>query len=159
MKENMLDVLFYLFDNYPEIDDAIAFQKDQLEHYLQSVGFQLHEITRAFRWLDKLAHDGDYPEKTQNADTYRIFAPEETRWINTECQGHLYFLEQAEILDMSTREQVIDQIISLEDPNFDLDKLKWVILMVMINRPEGENQDFLWIDTVATAGQVDEFYH
>lgn len=159
MKENMLDVLFYLFDNYPEVDDSISYHKDRLQSYLQDAGFQSNEITRAFKWLDKLAHEGEYPEGTQKKYSYRIFSPEEKQWINTECQGHIYFLEQAEILDISTREQVIDQIISLEDAEFDLDKLKWVILMVMINRPEGENQDFLWIDSVTTAGQADEFYH
>lgn len=159
MKENTLDLLFYLFDNYPEVDGSLAHGKEVLQGYLQKAGFQSHEISRAFNWLDKLAHEGEYPENTQNSQAYRIFSPEEKQWINTECQGHIYFLEQAQILDISTREQVIEQIISLGDENFDLDKLKWVVLMVMINRPEGENKDFQWIDSVATAGQGDEWYH
>lgn len=159
MKENTLDLLFYLFDNYPEVDNASSHHKERLQGYLQAAGFQSHEISRAFNWLDKLAHEGDHPKNTQHPHTYRVFSEKEKQWINSECQGHLYFLEEAQILDASTREQVIDQVVSLEDPDFDLDKLKWVVLMVMINRPEGENKDFLWIDSVATAERGNQWYH
>ena len=158
MKENMLDVLFYLFDNYPEVDDSSAQHKEVLQGHLKAAGFQAHEINRAFDWLEKLADEGEFPETMEKPLSYRVFSPEEKRWINTECQGHIYFLEQAEILDIQTREQVINQIITLEDESFDLDKLKWVVLMVMINR-KGENKDFLWIDSVTNAGQGGELYH
>lgn len=159
MKENMLDVIFYLFDNYPDIDDSSSHQKKVLQNHLQAAGFQSHEINRAFDWLEKLADEGEFPQNMEKNLSYRVFSPEEKRWINTECQGHLYFLEQAEILDLQTREQVINQIITLEDENFDLDKLKWVVLMVMINQKSEENRDFLWIDSVTTAGQNGELYH
>lgn len=159
MKENTLDLLFYLFDNYPEVDDSSNHRKEILQGYLKEAGFQSHEINRAFSWLDKLGHEGEFPESTQSNHSYRIFSEEEKQWINSECQGHIYFLEQAEILDISTREQVIEQIVTLEDVNFNLSKLKWVVLMVMVNRPEGENKDFLWIDSVTNAGQGNEYYH
>lgn len=154
----MLDVLFYLFDNYPDVDDSSAQHKRVLQGHLKAAGFQSHEIDQAFDWLEKLADEGEFSEKMEKPFSYRVFSSEEKRWINTECQGHIYFLEQAEILDIQTREQVINQIITLEDENFDLDKLKWVVLMVMINR-KGENKDFLWIDSVTNAGQGGELYH
>ena len=158
MKENMLDVLFYLFENYPETEGSAENNKEKLQGYLQNAGFLSHEIQRAFVWLEKLADDVDLPEKVGKAHSYRIFSTEEKQWINTECQGHIYFLQQAEILNSRTREQVISQIITLEDHDFDLDKLKWVVLMVLINRPD-EDRDFIWIDSITTASHDTNWYH
>ena len=158
MKENMLDVLFYLFENYPEAEGSSENNKEKLQGYLQNAGFLSHEIQRAFVWLEKLADESDLPESMGNLDTYRIFSTVEKQWINAECQGHIYFLEQAEILNIYTREQVINQIVTLEDPEFDLDKLKWVVLMVLINRPD-EDREFLWIDSITTATQDTHLYH
>lgn len=155
----MLDVLFYLFENYPEVEETTAHQKEVLEDHLRDAGFLAHEIDRAFDWLEKLGDEGEFPAKTERPHSFRVFSDEEKRWINSECQGHIYFLEQAEILDISTREQVINQIVTLEDPNFDLDKLKWVVLMVMINRSDEDGKDFLWIDSVTMAGNNDQAYH
>lgn len=158
MKENMLDVLFYLFENYPETEGASENNKEKLQGYLQSAGFLSDEIQRAFVWLEKLADEGDLPETVENAHTYRIFSPEEKQWINAECQGHIYFLQQAEILNSRTREQVISQILSLEDQDFDLDKLKWVVLMVLINRPD-EEREFVWIDSITSATHDTKWSH
>ena len=158
MKENMLDVLFYLFENYPETEGSSENNKEKLQGYLQNAGFLSDEIQRAFVWLEKLADDVDLPETVDNSHTYRVFSSEEKQWINTECQGHIYFLQQAEILNSRTREQVINQIITLEDYDFDLDKLKWVVLMVLINRPD-EEREFVWIDSITTATHDTQLSH
>jgi Smg protein len=158
MKENMLDVLFYLFENYPETEGSSKNNKEKLQGYLKNAGFLSHEIQRAFVWLEKLADDIDLPETVGNLHTYRIFSTEEKQWINAECQGHLYFLLHAKILNNRTFEQVLSQIISLEDHDFDLDKLKWVVLMVLINRPD-EDREFIWIDSITTANHDASGYH
>jgi Smg protein len=159
MKENMLDVLFYLFENYPETNGSSENNKEKLQGYLQNAGFLSDEIQRAFVWLEKLTDDEGLSEDMVNLNTYRIFSTAEKQWINADCQGHIYFLQQAEILNTRTREQVINQIIALEDHDFDLDKLKWVVLMVLINRPD-EEREFVWIDSVTTAmDQNSDWYH
>ena len=59
MKENVLDVLMFLFENYlyDEPDDAP--DRDSLEENLHQAGFTNGEIEKAFNWLDDLA-DRDY---------------------------------------------------------------------------------------------------
>ena len=47
MKENTLDVLFYLFDNYPEMGDNLPEDRASMHGYLQDAGFLNSEITRA----------------------------------------------------------------------------------------------------------------
>jgi len=139
MKENTLEVLFYLFDNYPEIDDSAAEDRESMDAYLQGAGFLPNEIDRAFNWLESLGNTGPALLETVCPDSIRIFSPIEQRWLNTECQSHLLLLEQAGVLNAETREQVIDRVLELEDDDFDLAHLKWVVLMVLVNRPEGDN--------------------
>ena len=57
-KENTLDVLFYLFENYSEVDDVTQ-NKAALQHYLQDAGFPNNDISKAFDWLESLADETD----------------------------------------------------------------------------------------------------
>ena len=54
MKENMLDVLMYLFENY--MDEGPEFSPDQetLATELYQAGFPRGEINKAFSWLEDL---------------------------------------------------------------------------------------------------------
>ena len=54
MRENILDVLMYLFENY--MNDEIEFDTDEesLRVELQEAGFHQAEITKAFKWLEGL---------------------------------------------------------------------------------------------------------
>ena len=42
------------------------------------------------------------------------------------------------MLDVATREMVIDRIMELEEPHICLEDLKWVVLMVLFNVPGKE---------------------
>ncbi|HHC73549.1 MAG TPA: DUF494 domain-containing protein [Thiothrix sp.] len=171
MKENMLDVLFYLFENYS--DQNPSEDRKGLQNYLLNAGFHHQDIERALAWLERLAETATTVAPATALHPLRLYALEEQKWINQECQGHLFFLEQAGILNATIREQVIDQVIALEDAEFDLDKLKWVILMIMLNRQENQQDhqenaydntlteaqmDFLWLDSVTT-DRAREHYH
>ncbi|PID49220.1 MAG: hypothetical protein CR991_07500 [Proteobacteria bacterium] len=151
MKENTLEVLFYLFDNYPEIDESTGEDRASMDTYLQGAGFLPNEIDRAFNWLESLGNTETTLLKPSCPDSCRIFAPLEQRWLNTECQNHLLLLEQAGILDAEAREQVIDRVLELEDDDFDLARLKWVVLMVLVNRPEGDHNIF-WAEELNMHG-------
>lgn len=157
MKENTLDVLFYLFDNYPEIDDSSPDGRESLDQYLQGAGFLPHEISRAFNWLESLGDEASTLHTPTNTCTIRIFSGNEQRWMDTECQGYLLFLEQAGVLNMEAREQVIDRVLELEDDEFNLDRLKWVILMVLLNRPDEDNS-FFWTEGLTLDG-TQPVYH
>ena len=65
---------------------------------------------------------------------------------DVECRGFLMFLEQQGILDAIQRELVLDRAMALDQDEFDLDDLKWVVLMVLFNQP-GQEAAFAWMET------------
>ena len=62
MKENVLDVLMYLFENYfyDEPDDEP--DRESMEENLHLAGFSNAEIDKAFDWLDGLAEQRYQPD-------------------------------------------------------------------------------------------------
>ncbi len=153
MKENTLDVLFYLFDNYPEMGDNLPEDRASMHGYLQDAGFLNSEITRAFDWLESLGDEAARVEMPAHSASLRLFSPEEQRWLDSECQGYLVFLEQAGVLSPEAREQILDRVLELQDADFNLDRLKWVVLMVLINRPE-EGNSFFWAEGLSVCGDT-----
>ena len=147
MKENILDVLMYLFENY--MNDEIEFDTDEetLRVELQEAGFQQLEITKAFAWLEGLASLQDNPEKytPTNTSALRVYTTEECDKLDLDSRGFIMFLEQTGVLDHNTREMVIDRVMALESEDIDLDQLKWVVLMVLFNQP-GREAAFAWME-------------
>lgn len=153
MKENTLDLLFYLFDNYPDMGDNLPEDRASMHGYLQDAGFLNSEITRAFDWLESLGDEAAYVDHTYSATSMRLFAQEEQRWLDSECQGYLVFLEQAGVISPEAREQILVRVLELQDEDFNLDRLKWVVLMVLINRPE-EGNSFFWAEGMDMYGRT-----
>lgn len=148
MKENMLDVLMYLFENYYMDDDSeLDADRESLQVELLEAGFPPAEIVKAFDWLDSLAQyrDTEIPE-VQTAQSIRIFTDSECSRLDVECRGFLLFLEQVGILTPASRELVVDRVMALDTENeVDIDQLKWVILMVLFNQP-GEEAAYAWME-------------
>lgn len=137
MKENVLDVLIYMFENYMLDDDAEAYAPDQetIVHELSQAGFEHGTIDRAFDWLENLAQLCERSPATPPArqDALRHYTPREAERIGLEAQGLLLNLEQCGVLDPVSREMIIDRLLALDVDSIDLDNLKWVILMVLSN--------------------------
>ena len=53
MKENVLDVLLYLFENIMVEDPDADDDRESLQSSLIEAGFTPHEINKAFAWLDE----------------------------------------------------------------------------------------------------------
>ena len=147
MKENVLDVLMYLFENY--MNDEIEFDTDEesLKVELQEAGFQQIEIAKAFDWLEGLANLQEHPggHATGHATSLRLYTSEEEDKLDLDSRGFLMFLEQSGVLDHSTREMVIDRIMALDAEDIDLEQLKWVVLMVLFNQP-GREGAYAWME-------------
>lgn len=146
MKENILDVLMYLFENY--INDEIEFDTDEesLRNELHEAGFHHGEITKAFQWLEgltRLQNSSDLPPA--KVESLRIYTDKEIEKLDLESRGFLLFLEQTRVLDHSTREMVIDRVMALEEDEIDLEQLKWVVLMVLFNQP-GHEAAYAWME-------------
>ena len=55
MKENIFDVLMYLFENYMEEEIELPPDSDVIRTELEEAGFQSLEVSKAFDWLDSLS--------------------------------------------------------------------------------------------------------
>lgn len=136
MKENVFDVLIYLFENYMDSDVEMSPDPEVLRTELMEAGFPQVEINRAFDWLDSLTeHQAIQP---LSSPTFRVFSPEEMAKLDTASRGLLMFLEQSAILTPAVREVVIDRVMAIDEASMSLEDLKWVILMVLFSRPDEE---------------------
>jgi len=149
MKETVLDVLMYLFDNYEDDDVKLTPDQDVLKDQLVDAGFAEREVGKAFDWLEGLAtqKDNHYPSTDTGTSASRIYHAKELEKLDTECRGFLLFLEQAGVLDSQNRELVIDRVMALESENIDLEQLKWVVLMVLFNQP-GKEAVITWMEDI-----------
>ncbi|MGM3172725.1 DUF494 family protein [Dickeya lacustris] len=139
----MFDVLMYLFETYIHNETEMRVDQDTLTDDLTRAGFDRDDIYSALDWLEKLAdlQEGQTPPLALASDplAVRIYTAEEEQRLDADCRGFLLFLEQIKVLSLETREMVIDRVMALETQDFDLEDLKWVILMVLFNVPGCEN--------------------
>jgi Smg protein len=141
MKENVLDVLMYLFENYLDDDEEeTETDRESLTVELEEAGFPKAEINKAFDWLENLAQNppASEPSITRH-DGFRVYAEQELTRLTTECRGFIQYLENIGILEIAQREVVIDRIMALESNEIDLEQVKWIILMVLFNHPGQED--------------------
>ncbi|MEY4767544.1 MAG: hypothetical protein RL637_183 [Pseudomonadota bacterium] len=129
MKENVFDVLMYLFENYLN-DDTYIPNSDQIHSELLELGFEQPNIYKAFNWLESLNME---PTMFAMSPTFRIFSDKERAKLDLDCQDLLLFLERNGVLSAAHRELVIDRAMAL-DMDISLEELKWIILMVLLTQ-------------------------
>jgi Smg protein len=134
MKENIFEVLMYLFENYMEDESEALPDSDAIRTELIEAGFDHLNISKAFDWLESLSLYSTIESTVPSA--FRIFANQETRKLDLECRNFIMFLEHTGILTSDTRELVLDRILALENEDISLDKLKWIVLMVLLSQQD-----------------------
>ena len=141
MKEGVLDILIYLFENYfdTDLDEDFEPDRDTLKQELEHAGFPPEEVERALCWLEELAADPARAAPVPTARAIRIFDVLEQTRLDTDCRGYLVHLEHVGILSPTQRELVIDRLMALEGDEIDIETLKWVTLMVLFSQPGQEN--------------------
>ena len=143
MKENVLEVLFYLYKNYLDInanwDDS---KTEEIVEELEELGYSRTKIAQAFHWLEQLKSDRYESYSISNWETpsNRVFIEDECQKLSTQSRGLITFLEQINILKPKTREIVITQAMSLDNETIQLEQLKWIILMVLCHQPKERQQ-------------------
>ena len=148
MKESVLDVLIYLFDHYIEREFEIIPNQKDLKSQLNQAGFADIQIDKAIDWLEGLAEKKDEVNVgVICSKSTRVFSNIENEKLDIECKGFLIFLEQSGVLDYEDRELVIDRVMALETEVIELQQLKWVVLMVLFNRP-GKEAAFAWMEDI-----------
>ncbi len=139
MNENIVDILIYLYEHYMDSGQPVLSSQAELHEMLLQAGFPEREIGKAFLWMEELtSRQGLQDYQAHTEQSLRIFTDEEQNHLDTDCQGLLLFLEQNDILDQASRELVIERAIALDDLQIDVEELKWIILMVLMNQPGQE---------------------
>ncbi len=136
MKENVIDVLAYLFETYtdPDVDDEP--DREALRDELEQAGFLDSEIDKALEWLDGLTAQKDSEVKEPlNTKSIRIFTVTEQHHLDAASRGYIIYLEQIGILTHAQRELVIDRLMALGAGDIDIEKIKWVVLLVLFSQP------------------------
>ena len=141
MKESVLDILIYLFENYfdAELELAPEPDRDTLKEELERAGFSEREVGRALEWLEQLCAD---PERTGTIPTsrsIRVFDAREQARLDSDCRGYILYLENIGIVNAAQRELVIDRLLALDARQIDIEQVKWVVLMVLFCQPGQEN--------------------
>jgi len=154
MKESVLDILIYLFENYsdPDFDPdtdgetivvashaAETKIRDSLRNELVQAGFRATVIDSALTWLDALDASTVRGIAPPAGRAIRVFADRECAKLDTECRSYILYLENIGILNATQRELVVDRLLALDSQSVDLDQTKWVVLMVLFSQPGQED--------------------
>lgn len=167
MKENVLEVLMYLFENYyinggmtGDVDDSPDFPPDQatLTSELTEAGFARGEISKAFSWLEALTRvqPGASDLISAGRGGIRHYSFAERKKLDEHCRGFLLQLESTGVLDATARELVLERVLALDTDELSLEQLKWVTWMVLFHRSGQEFAHGLLEELVfdAHAGQL-----
>ncbi len=139
MKENVLDVLMYLFETYVDAEDDPEPDQNELRIELSRAGFGDVEIERALQWLDALTDQQENLHYgNQTAHGTRIYNEFEQERLDAACRGYIIYLEQIGILSPPQRELLVDRLLALETRDIDVEQIKWVVLMVLFSQPGQE---------------------
>lgn len=139
MKENVLDVLMYLFESYVDTEEIPEPDQNELRQELSQAGFGDSEIDRALDWLDGLTdHQENLHYGNLTAHGTRIFNEFEHERLDSYCRGYITYLEHIGILSPPQRELLVDRLLALESADIDVEQIKWVVLMVLFSQPGQE---------------------
>jgi Smg protein len=131
----MYDILVYLFETYLNTD---AYPETrQLAHKLSAAGFEEDEINEALTWLAGLPGvGGGAAQVVPDPNSLRVFDDEEMARLGSDCRGFLQFLEDAGVVDGTTREAIIERSMALPEGPIELASFKVIVLMVLWSRRE-----------------------
>jgi Smg protein len=139
MKENVLDVLMYLFETYVDTDEEPEADQNELRDELSRAGFADPEIDRELDWLDGLTdHQDGLAFNAQTVHGTRIYNDFEHERLDSANRGYITYLEQIGILSPPQREILVDRLLALESTDIDVEQIKWVVLMVLFSQPGQE---------------------
>lgn len=147
----MFELLVYLFENFYNAD--IRPDEEILARKLSAAGFDDDKINQALDWisgLDELPLDG-FSEALSESRSTRCFADQELAKLDAESRGYLAFLEGAGIIGPAQREWIIDRALALDDEEISLEKLKWIVLLMLWN--QGQVQDYLFLEDLPSDGE------
>lgn len=142
MKEELFEVLMYLFENHIRSEKPEQLSQESLFTELAEAGFKPDVIDKAFDWLDNVAALHSAEEESENplelSSGFRVYSREEKDHFGWEIISLLTKLERLDVLNSYTREIVVNRLFSIDPQEIDEHRVKWMTLMVLIDDPEHE---------------------
>ncbi len=137
MKENVVDVLMFLFDNYLSYEEGMPEDEMVLACELEEAGFDVGEITQAFDWLGDLADLQDVEvEILTHKKAIRVFTAAEQCKLEVASLSYLLQLENTGYIDVMTREIIMDRAMVIPASQIDFQAFKRIVGLVMLNSPQ-----------------------
>ncbi|MCX7545722.1 DUF494 family protein [Marinicella gelatinilytica] len=139
MKQQMMDVLVYVFENYmtERYNLKESSQRQRIINGLQKIGFSPGLIEEALLWLQQVSGK---PENMvqQSATAMRHFSQKERQMLGSEGIEFIEYLMSQDILNNQTRELLIDGLLYLKADNIEVDDLQWLALIILFSQPDQE---------------------
>lgn len=136
-KENILDLIIYLFEKYAENKYQENIEYEKLRQDVINAGFNNEDLNKASDWLCGLFSQQKNMEKNPpQQNSVHIFTAEECSKINKECRNLIFRLESEKMLTPITRELVISRLMELEPPKVNIEQAKLVVVMVLSNQQD-----------------------
>ena len=139
----MVDILIYMYENF--FGSGIYPAHEDLQHRLFAAGFRAPEVKETLDWLDHVNHAEPFPLPLGHSPlASRYLDPTELERLGQEGWEFLAFLESNGILSGGQREMILTGMMSLTDPEMDLDQLKLMVLMVLWR--QGDTMNALMVE-------------
>lgn len=147
MKENVVDVLVFLFDNYLCAEASVCESEQSLAIELEEAGFESGEISKAFDWLGALrSSETELPAwKLSEPKSFRAYTTEEQQRLEPESRGFLLSLEQIGMIDAYTREVVLDAVMNLDVAELSIKAFKRIVGLILLNLPLSDDK-IAWVE-------------
>lgn len=140
MKETVLDVLIFLFDNYLNAEIELVGDEDDIADELEQAGFEEQDVFKALNWLGALSelyHENFQVRESKAA--LRNLTRYEREKLDVQAQGYFIKLQNQGILDSTTREIILESVMAIDVQNLNLGQFKRIVGMVMLNNPKAES--------------------
>lgn len=147
----MFEVLVYMFENY--IDTQFRPDDSTLARELFAAGFDEEDINGACDWFSRLELMTEKPELFQMADpaNTRIFTEIELKKISSDSIGFILFLVQANILNTSQRELILELAMNVPQAEISIEEMRWIVLMTTWGASKtgpDKTKEYLFIEDV-----------
>jgi Smg protein len=139
MKQHMMDVLVYVFENYmtEHYNLKETGHRQQIISGLQKIGFSPGLIEDAIVWLQQVSQKPDnLIQQSQNA--VRHFSHKEQQILGVDGIDFIEYLMAQGILSNQSRELLIDGLLYLKADNIEVDDLQWLALIILFSQPDQE---------------------
>lgn len=139
----MVDILIYMYENF--FGSGIYPAHEDLQLRLFAAGFHAPEVKETLAWLEHVHHEGSTPPPLGKSTlASRFLDPAELERIGQDGWEFLAFLENNCILSASQREMILTGVLTLTEPEMDLDQLKLMVLMALWR--QGDTMNALMVE-------------